>query len=49
MLNRFIHKLGLQFRSSHPNIIQIYDVFCDNEFVYLIEEFMESGSLKNYL
>jgi serine/threonine protein kinase len=40
LLNQFIRKIGLQFRSVHPNIIQIYDVFCDQDYVYLIEEYM---------
>lgn len=49
LLNQFIRKIGLQFRSVHPNIIQIYDVFCDQEFVYLVEEYMQSGSLRDFL
>lgn len=40
VLERFVRKLGLQFRSNHPDVIQVYDVFSDSEFVYLVEEFM---------
>lgn len=29
--------------------MKVYDVFCDESYVYLVEEFMESGTLDKYM
>ena len=34
---------------DHPNVIKLYDVFSDDQYVYLVEEFMESGTLDEHL
>ena len=33
---------------NHPNIIKCYNVFKENNYLYLIMEFMDNGDLKNY-
>lgn len=34
---------------QHPNIIKLYDVFENSDFIYLITEYLEGGDLFNYL
>jgi serine/threonine protein kinase len=41
--------LALHLRINHPNIIRIYDVFADESYVYVVEEFMESGTLEQLI
>lgn len=49
MMADFVKKLFLQFKMSHPNIIQIYDIFPDAEYVYIVEELMFGRSLRTEL
>lgn len=34
---------------SHPNIVQFYGVFHDKNYIYMILEYLESGTLFDYL
>jgi serine/threonine protein kinase len=29
VLDSFVKKIAFQFLSDHPNIVQLYDIFCD--------------------
>jgi serine/threonine protein kinase len=37
--------ISFHLKLTHPNIIRIYEVFSDENYVYIVEEFMESGTL----
>ena len=41
--------LALHLRINHPNIVRIFDVFADESYVYVVEEFMESGTLEQLI
>lgn len=45
----FIESVKLQYYCSHPNIVPIYDIFVYDFKICIIEEYMQSGSLKNYI
>lgn len=34
---------------QHPNIIKLFDVFENSDFIYIITEYLEGGNLLNYL
>lgn len=34
---------------NHPNIVQFYGVFNDDKYIYMILEYLESGTLFDYL
>lgn len=34
---------------NHPNIVQFYGVFHDKNYIYMILEYLESGTLFDYL
>ena len=46
---RTIKEIDLLKNLSHPNIVKYYDFFDDGEFIYLITEFLEGGTLKQYM
>jgi len=36
LITEFIKRLSFQLLAEHPNIIQLYDIFSDGEFVYTV-------------
>jgi len=46
---RFLREAKISARLSHRNIIQIYDVECDNELCYLSMEYVNGGDLFDLL
>ena len=47
--NYFAKAIINHFKLDHPNILKLYDVFADDQYVYLLEEFMESGTLDEHI
>lgn len=37
VLDNFIRKIAFQLLAEDPNIVQLYDIFCDGEFIFTIE------------
>lgn len=37
LLDNFIRKIAFQLLAEDPNIVQLYDIFCDGEFIFTIE------------
>lgn len=46
---RFRHEAQSAGRLSHPNIVGIYDVGCDQGVYYIIMEYVEGTTLKQYI
>ena len=46
---RFRHEAQSAGRLSHPNIVGIYDVGCDNDVYYIVMEYVEGETLKQYI
>lgn len=42
-------EIKMQFHFNHPNILKLYGVFNDEDYVYLILEYMEEGTLYSQL
>ena len=49
LVNQFILEIKLQSFLNHQFILKIYGVFHDLEYVYIVLEFLEQGSLYSYL
>ena len=46
---RFRHEAQSAGKLSHPNIVGIYDVGCDKDIHYIVMEFVEGETLKQYI
>ena len=44
-----LKKLDYTLVSDHPNIVKFYGVFEDKDFIYLVMEYMNGGTLFDYL
>lgn len=49
MIDQFILEVKLQSYLTHPFILKIYGIFDDETYIYLVLEFMEQGTLFDYL
>jgi serine/threonine protein kinase len=49
MVNQFILELKLQTSFIHENLLTLYTQFDDKDHLYLVLEYMEEGTLFNYL
>jgi len=49
VINEEIRIMKMIKKEPHPNIVGCYDVFQDNEYVYIILEYCDSGNLRNIL
>jgi serine/threonine protein kinase len=49
LIDQFILEVKLQSYLTHPFILKIYGIFDDETYIYLVLEFMEQGTLFNYL
>lgn len=45
MENQLALEIKLQLFFNHPNILKLYGFFDDREYIYLILEYMEEGTL----
>ena len=46
---RFRHEAQSAGKLSHPNIVGIYDVGCDGDVHYIVMEYVEGETLKQYI
>ncbi|MEE3452030.1 Stk1 family PASTA domain-containing Ser/Thr kinase [Dialister sp.] len=46
---RFRHEAQSAGKLSHPNIVGIYDVGCDDDIHYIVMEYVEGETLKQYI
>lgn len=44
-LNLLYNEINIQRKLEHPNIVKLFKVFEDNEFVYLVMEYVKEGNL----
>ncbi|XP_015184003.1 PREDICTED: serine/threonine-protein kinase PLK4 isoform X2 [Polistes dominula] len=49
MLDRVFQEVTIHSRLKHPAILEVYTVFEDNNYVYMILELCHNGELQNYL
>lgn len=42
-------EIKIQMFLDHPNILRLYHFFDDREYIYLVMEYMEEGSLFNFI
>lgn len=49
LIDQFVLELKIQSCLVHPYILKIYGCFDDKTHIYLVLEFMEQGTLYNYL
>ena len=49
MIDQFILEFKLQSFLRHENIVQVYGLFDDKEYLYLILEYMPDGTLYSLL
>ena len=49
MVDQFAKEIRLHASLDHPNIVKFYGVFEDKDYVYLIIEYMNGGTLFDYL
>ncbi|BFZ14559.1 hypothetical protein BsWGS_17598 [Bradybaena similaris] len=49
MHNRVKQEVAIQFRLKHPSVLELYDVFQDSNYVYLILELCHKGQMQQYL
>lgn len=42
---QFLKEVKVQSFFNHPNLVSLYGIFDDDEYVYLILEYMDDGSL----
>lgn len=45
MEHQIVLEIKLQLYFNHPNVTKLYGFFDDAEFIYLVMEFMEEGTL----
>ena len=46
---RFRHEAQSAGKLTHPNIVGIYDVGCDGDIHYIVMEYVEGQTLKQYI
>ena len=51
VIQRFMlrEKEAIKRIRGHPNVVQLYEVFEDSEFIYLVQEYISGGSLREKL
>ena len=49
LINQFTMEIKLQLYLDHPNILKLYNIFDDEEHIYLLLEYMEEGTLYSQL
>ena len=49
MVNQLIQEIKLQAFLVHPNIVQSYAVMSDDQNIYIMMEYMEGGTLFDYM
>ncbi|CAG5122556.1 unnamed protein product [Candidula unifasciata] len=49
LYNRVKQEVAIHFRLKHPSVLELYDVFQDSNYVYLILELCHNGQMQQYL
>ncbi len=49
MIDQFLLEVKIQSFCEHENILKIYGLFDDKDFIYLVLEYMEEGTLFKHL
>ncbi|CAF0742300.1 unnamed protein product [Adineta steineri] len=49
MLDRLNAEINIHYGVKHPNIVELLNRFCDDNYVYLILEYCSNGDLERYL
>jgi len=49
MISQLIQEIKIQAFLNHPNIVQFYSVVYDEQNIYLVMEYMEGGTLFDYM
>jgi hypothetical protein len=49
MVNSEIEILNFIKNNPHPNLVEIYDIMEDKNYIYFVMEYLKGGSLQNYL
>lgn len=49
MVDQFTKEIRLHSSLDHPNIVKFYGVFEEKDFIYLVMEYMNAGTLFDYL
>lgn len=45
--NLMKNELEILEKTSHPNIMRIYELLADDKYYYIVSEYMEEGELHN--
>lgn len=43
------NELEILENSSHPNIMRIYELLCDDKFYFVVSEFIKHGELYEFI
>src|SRR3954466_15053266 len=46
--NMFLNEASLAGKVNHPHIVQIYDAVVEDQFSYIVMEFVEGGTLEKF-
>ena len=49
MVDQFAEEIRLHSSLDHPNIVKFYGVFEEKNYIYLVMEYMNGGTLFDYL
>lgn len=49
MIDQFLQEIKIQSYCNHENILKLYGFFDDSDYIYLILEYMEEGTLFTHL
>nr|QBK88827.1 MAG: serine/threonine protein kinase [Mimivirus LCMiAC01] len=44
-----IYVMNIIMKDPHPNIVECYDIIMDNNMIYIVMEYCDSGDMRNYL
>ncbi len=39
----------IQLKIDHPNVVKLYEIFEDDDFFYMVLEFMSGGEVRSFL
>lgn len=46
---RFLNEINALKTLDHPNVIRLYEIYQDPEYIYLVQEYLEGGELFEYI
>jgi calcium-dependent protein kinase len=46
---RFLNEINALKTLDHPNVIKLFEIYEDKEYIYLVQEYLEGGELFEYI